>query len=232
MTNQHQGQRDDFMVPRHDVNGCMQIKEMVFFFFFWNGGVGGGAGFLFCATCKQSRLSLSQFTCTNMNGCLHPSPHHTCCCRSCCCWWWFFFNEPSTVNDFTSCLSSISPCSGGGRLLPTSHAATTASSSRYSTAVSRAVASAATRQCGANSAQKFPVLLRTHVPRTSLKSKIFLMSSTCFFHEPSLHSPLSFAISPRGGGGGEELRLSQPEPPENRKKKWTSDEREGCCVCV
>lgn len=37
---------------------------------------------------------------------------------------------------------------------------------------------------------------RTHVPRTSLKSKIFLMSSTCFFHVPPPPvSPFSRAMS-------------------------------------
>ena len=42
------------------------------------------------------------------------------------------------------------------------------------------------------------VAIVTHVPRTSLKSKIFLMSSTCFFQDPSLDSPFSFAISHQG----------------------------------
>lgn len=50
------------------------------------------------------------------------------------------------------------------------------------------------------SARKACVYRVTHVPRTSLKSKIFLMSSTCFFQDPSLDSPFSFAISRRGGG--------------------------------
>lgn len=44
--------------------------------------------------------------------------------------------------------------------------------------------------------------LVTHVPRTSLKSNIFLISSTCFFQDPSLDSPFSFAISHRGGSSG------------------------------
>lgn len=42
--------------------------------------------------------------------------------------------------------------------------------------------------------------LVTHVPRTSLKSNIFLISSTCFFQDPSLDSPFSFAISHQGWG--------------------------------
>lgn len=40
--------------------------------------------------------------------------------------------------------------------------------------------------------------LATYVPSTSLKSNIFLMSSTCFFQDPSPDSPFSFAISHRG----------------------------------
>lgn len=41
------------------------------------------------------------------------------------------------------------------------------------------------------------VAASTHVPRTSLKSKIFLMSSTCFFHvSPLPASPFSRAMAP------------------------------------
>ena len=45
------------------------------------------------------------------------------------------------------------------------------------------------------------VVNATHVPRTSLKSNMFLMSSTCFFHDPSPPgSPFSLAMSMRRGG--------------------------------
>lgn len=79
--------------------------------------------------------------------------------------------------------------------------------------------------------------LDTHVPRTSLKSKMFLISSTCFFQDPSLHSPFSFAMSHRGGGrftgdvGGSSV--SHPAP---KRKKSSALPSEGflfvrlCCV--
>lgn len=67
--------------------------------------------------------------------------------------------------------------------------------------------------------------LVTHVPRTSLKSNMFLISSTCFFQDPSLDSPFSFAISQRGGGrnirdaAGGSPRSSHPAPKKTKQKK-------------
>lgn len=67
----------------------------------------------------------------------------------------------------------------------------------------------------------------THVPRTSLKSNIVLMSSTCFFHDPSPDSPFSFAISHWGWRyrgwrerrDAETLPEDQLSPPDKKKKK-------------
>lgn len=77
--------------------------------------------------------------------------------------------------------------------------------------------------------------LATYVPSTSLKSKIFLMSSTCFFQDPSPDSPFSFAISHRGwrscrregrrdgagGGGGGISCLTQTEEGKRNTEKCT-----------
>ena len=82
----------------------------------------------------------------------------------------------------------------------------------------------------------------THVPRTSLKSKIFLMSSTCFFHvSPLPVSPFSLAMAllyrPKsdrhwaaGGGrmrsvcvcgGGENKNKKGSIFCKNKKEKWS-----------
>lgn len=85
----------------------------------------------------------------------------------------------------------------------------------------------------------------THVPRTSLKSNIFLMSSTCFFHEPSTDSPFSFAISHRGLAGrtrkpgtGEEGREGGEQMTRCRRTSALSPEplrrtpKQNYCSCV
>lgn len=70
------------------------------------------------------------------------------------------------------------------------------------------------------------VIFVTHVPRTSLKSNIFLISSTCFFQDPSLDSPFSFAISHRGWGEEKKSERERETLPEDHQPSHPAQKEE------